>query len=242
MASGEVSFRSTPAAPAIMAGRTRQSGFDVKTSVLVFGHSEASNCTRSMPSTRESSRSIKTTSADMAVQSPSSSGSPSETATTSRSSSSPRSRANPNRKSRSAATTMTEILEVVIEEPSRGRGSFERQGWVAVEHVVGPGSSAIEPRSDDMVVARRCLWSRWLYRVPRVAEDTAGCGTLSHLRSGLSLGQEAVTHGPVQSRRHPAGAIGLIREGSTTAYRSLYLPEGDVLCLIGSPDVKASLP
>ena len=33
-----------------------------------------------MPSARESSRSIKTTSADVAVQSPSSSGSPSETA------------------------------------------------------------------------------------------------------------------------------------------------------------------
>ena len=41
MASGEVSFRRTPAAPAIMAGRTRQSGLDVKTSVLVVGHSEA---------------------------------------------------------------------------------------------------------------------------------------------------------------------------------------------------------
>ena len=38
----------TPGRSAIMAGRTRQSGFDVRTSVLVFGHCEASSRTISM--------------------------------------------------------------------------------------------------------------------------------------------------------------------------------------------------
>ena len=41
IASGEVSFSRTPAAPAIMVGRTRQSALDVRTRVLVCGYSEA---------------------------------------------------------------------------------------------------------------------------------------------------------------------------------------------------------
>jgi hypothetical protein len=68
----------------------------------------------------------------------------------------------------------------------------------------------MESRSGDVVAARRCLWSWWLYRVPRGAEDTDG-GDVCHRGPGLSLGGGNGPRGPV----------------------SLYLREREVLCLSG---------
>ena len=169
--SGEVSFRRMPALPAIMAGRTRQSACDARMSDLVAGHSEASKRTRPMLSALVRSRSTRTTLTELAAQRSTSSGWPSDTPMTSRRSSSARSRAKPRRKSRSAATTMTEILESASDKLSADPGVSGRWARSLLSTDIGsPGwSRSARPGRRRRVPHDSRLPSRSSYRGRRGA-------------------------------------------------------------------------
>ena len=165
---------------------------------------------------------------------------------TSRLSSSPRSRANPRRKSRSAATTMTEILGTVIEEPVGGSGSFESQGWIAVEHLIGSPDECVgvdEPRSDHVVRTGSSLESMASTEV-RGWRKIRPKGDFAHQRWGLSLGQGSGRSRTGPGRTDPAAATGVTWAGCTGGSGSRYVCEGGVYVALscGVFDWKAPVP